>query len=357
MTLESYNGGIGLLQTTEQMQAAEMHPLAVITQGTEFLRHLKGVDPSKGVESFWVEARDDLIGEYPRQRVMAVIVWGSTGVGKKLGISELVHLADHDPVLLQWLKEKRLKLRKSYISFAESANLARAEGNIHPSHGHGRYTPEEYREASKVHWRFVSAEFNNFEQPALVFIEPSGPTASVSPTTGEIEGVDRAFSSVYLLTKYHKQETRVLVIKRGQGLLESMVDFREALLKAKGNELASTFNSASLQFYRGENIVDLHELSISSLLRLRRKMLEGMAPAAGIIRSMEEMDQMMIHRWGMRLEEDELWPRLLGDDLNLAPYQYTIVDNPATKKVLSMHLHRVERYDPVARYRKLIKAV
>ncbi|MBI2599343.1 hypothetical protein HYW43_00280 [Candidatus Daviesbacteria bacterium] len=328
-----------LQQTQEFNQVEEFHPLQLVTQGVEFLSHLNGF------EEFWVHARDDFMLNYPQRRTMFIVVWGRTGVGKRLAASQIFYLADHDPKLQKGLAEQNLQLRKVYIPFAESANLAKLRGEVDPSHGHGQYTLPEYRSASIVNWEFTARELNNFEGPTLAVVEPSGPTAYVYPDA-TMEGPDRAFSTVYLLSKYYKEGTRVLVIKRGPGLVDRVLEARRAILEASWDEVAAVLDNFHLQLLKGEKQVDLKKLSRSALIGLKRELIESMAPPMGVMRSNQEMDELMLKHFRTQ-DENEFWPKLLSGELGWTSGNYGIVENELTDEDFTLHQHSLIQYDPM----------
>ncbi len=323
----------------EQQLLAEQHPLLIVTQGTEFLQHLNGF------EEFWVHNVRDWILEGGTK---FLVVWGRTGVGKRLAASEILYLAERDPVLLDGLAERDANLEKEYIAFAEAANLAKLRGLILPSHGHGRYSAEEYRNASIVHSEYTFRNLNNFEGSRFVVLEPSGPTGFVDKDgtpTGTFRGLDKALSTVYFLGEHHRVDTKVLVIKRGEGLEEKILTLRGALLSASWKEMVDIIIGAHLQIYSGGLPVDVEKLSKSALIGLRDNLMKSMAPPEGVIRNNILTDQLMreIYDTG---DEATFWRNFLSD-LGILASDYAIVDNPVSADNFTLHIDLIDRYDPM----------
>lgn len=322
----------------KQEQIAEQHPLTVVREGTDLLQHLKGA------EKFWVDTRDQMLSQYPRQKTFFVVIWGRTGVGKRQAAAQLLYLSEKDPALVNTLEQRRIEFRRVYVSFASSANLARLRGDINPAHGHGHYTDIEYRNASKVHWEFTSKELNNFEGLTMVVIEPSGPSG-IFKRDGSFVGKDRALSTVKLLSKYEREATRILVIKRGKGLEEKIVNTRKALMEASWDQMANIITQANLQIFKNGEPINVIEMSEQDLESLRVELLETMAPPEGVMASNRNFDRFM-HKHYRTRSEKRFWEEYLREFGWLAS-DFDIVTNRLTRKPLALHIGYPEKFDPM----------
>lgn len=338
MSIESDTQGMYLQPTARMVTMAEMNPLQVVTQDTEMLRHVEGF------EGWWVNGRDEMIHSYPQIKTFFRPIMGRTGSGKRLLISEAIALARHDPILTQSLAEWGVPLRVVYLPFCDSVNLGTLRGQIDPSTPKGLFSKQEYRSASNILTEYTLRELANFEGPTLVFLEPSGPSATITPEE-TIEGWDRGLSTLYLLSKYHREETRTLVVQRDAGVADKIVAVRKALLEASPQEMAEIIMGAHLKITKKGQPDDIRKWSRSALVGLQKELISSMASWKGVLQSNDQMDQMIWERYGTRNEND-FWP-LFFDNLGFTSSDYVIAKNPYTEEDFAYLLDLLDECNPM----------
>lgn len=327
----------------EQMtMVAEYHPLQVVTVGTEALKHL-----GRQFERFYVDTRDNYIQDRRNdpavRRTLSLVVWGRTLSNKRTVIGQIQRLVEGDPVFQRDLGRAP---DMNYISFASSANLAKAEGRIPADEGHGTYSDRSYRAASKVMWRLAAEGLNNYGEPdggpQWDLIEATGPAAYLNDE-GKIVGPDRGFSVVHQLRLRAPEQTRVLVLKRGEGVLEKGLEFRKTVEDSDPEKLPAIFEKFRTRLIVGNEPLDATKLTAERLVQLKAELMSSMAPYKGVIRSNEETDRLMMHM-GIT-DEDRFWDRLVGSELGYPSASYEIVENPFTDEVFSLHHDSLDKID------------
>lgn len=295
--------------------------------------------------------------ENPNARTNALAIWARTGSGKKTLISEIDYILSGHPQILEWEERVGLKLRRMYASFADTANLCKSEGRIDPRSEHGHYTPEQYRIISKRHFGLIAELFNNFEEPTLVYIEPSGPTARVIKDSNGVErlaGVDRSFSVMRQMASQFKEQFFVFAMIRDDRFLPEVLEFREQLRLSTSRDQVWEILERFRQRVIFEGKSDPRELSGRGQQRLRRLLLSGMAPAEGVERSNRELNQIMeeLHNEGVLTsvdDEEGYWRYVLGEELGMSEDRYLIDRNNITLSTLTLHETRLDEIN-IAKY-------
>jgi hypothetical protein len=336
--------GMELSQTASGLTVAEQR-----LEGIEFLAHLEGA------EAFVNQTRDEYIDRYPFPRTLFIVVWGRTGAGKKTLISQLVHKTRNDEKLNGWLEKSDLTLDLEYISFAESANLAKLRGLVDPDKKHGTYNNKEYRNASITNSEFVLRNVNDYNQnPKWVFVEATGPAAYFEPITGDIDGPDRANSTVHILGQKFADQTKVMVVDRDAEIIEKVIITREKIENAKPRELPTVLEESGLQVARNGQPIDLRRLPMRELRKLHHEVIEGQASSMGVWKSNRETDDLR-EKFGEG-DDDGLWVAL-RTVMGFNPTNFVVFKNHPTSEVLTVHHEALNAIDPIRKEIDFIMAI
>lgn len=337
-----------MFQSMDPQQAALAieHPFSAVEKGTEFIRHFKQVGNFKSCEQYYIDTRDWFVQRsLAGQLTSFFVVWGLTGSGKLLALSNFSLLLQKDPVIQKRFAEHGIsEWTQVCTHFSSSANLAKARPGdlIDPSHGHGQYTDSEYRAASVVHTEYTLRYFNNHEKPILVSTEPSGPTVYFEPD-GTMKGTDRAASTIKILAEKFRDDTKILVIIRGAGVVDRILSFRGNLLESPWQDIPDVAEDAHLKFSRSGEILDPRKMQRPALLRIKEQLTDSMAPPKGVVRSNDQTFHIMEKVYGTKKEE-EFWPQYLRD---LGFTDFTLVRNEVSNDDYVLNLDLIEKYDPM----------
>lgn len=356
---EADSQGMHLYPSARMLAKAEMHPFQLLGPRVDFLRHL-----GPKVEEFYVNGRDIILSSYPQQRIHFWVVWGRTGVGKKIARAQLEYAVAHDPVLQKGLAERDATLRVVDLPFSHAVNIARLTGEMDPKTPRGLFLPEEYQRGSKILTRYTFGELDNFhlldsdnpKETILAIVEPSGPTADIDELIQALKGWDRGFSTVHLLAERCKDITRVLVIARGHGLLEKIIADRQILEPLVSPQQVIEFVlKAPLEVVKEGKPADIRKWSPEDLMDLGQELVASHASSEGVIASNQQTDWLMQEVYHTR-NEQEFWPALL-DRLRFAPADCLVASNKPSGKGFHLLQSEVDINNPMIEEIKMRQAI